>query len=234
MNFFDIANSMTTDPGMMNDDFLAVAQGTILPKYGDKLRPTTSTYDIGSATYRFKTTYCTNIYEGDVEDTNGRNLLWQEITAISTSTTRIEITGLNGDADFAWDIIARMVGDPTSTLLYCYFNGDSTTANYLYSQIIDSGTAFQSANDVGAPVICLNHGVTTSGDVVSIGNTKISSHTGCLRTIFVSMINSAQGRSMGYIQQLACVWNNTASTITSIVLQCNTTSAIDFHMWRRG
>ena len=233
--FIDIANSSTTDPGIMNNDFLAVAQGSLLPRAGNNLLPTTGACDIGAVATRFRCGYIINLNLATTTfNDNIHNMLVWKLAELNTNTSRIEITGLNGDLDAAWDIVAKMSCAPTTTGLFIYLNGDSVTTNYNYCQCYNVGGVLLSLYSNFLFAILYNYNPTTSGDLISFGKTIIYPKTGGYRNIFSSYLSGGIGTSIQYNILNSGIWNNTASTITSLVFQAATTCSIDLKIWRRG
>lgn len=235
MSFTDIANSSTTSPTDMNDNFLWVAQGSALPMAGDRMANTSATQNIGSATYKFRTLYCDNlIISSNTADASGMNLLWTKITEIVTTTSRIEITGLNGDSTFVYDMFSKISGPPTAAGLYLYFNGDSSTANYYRGYHVLTASGYYDGAATLTMVINYINSSLGSDDFVSFGKTSIYTKTGSCRKIINSR-GLASGSKVYMLLFQSALYINTTTTITSLVLQSTpTATAIDMSLWRRG
>jgi hypothetical protein len=97
MAFFNIENSTSTSPYDMNDNFLHVANTSITPKGGTELLETTSIYNIGSSSYIWNRGYFSGTISAEIA-TNARSFFKVASIELTLPAIKIEITGLNGDA----------------------------------------------------------------------------------------------------------------------------------------
>lgn len=132
MTFKTIVNSTATIPYDVNDNFLYVANGSIMPKIGVSLEYTTNSYNIGSSTQKFNTLYLNGI----VDSQNGYSLTgiqWFEIVnhIISSATANIEfsVDGL-GYKNYKVVVIGEYNSQSAGSSNYhrIYINHDSSTS----------------------------------------------------------------------------------------------------------
>ena len=101
MSFTTIYNSQSADNDVLNNNFYALAQGTIYPRGGTNLDPTTSAYSLGDSTHRWINLNA-NSFKTDTppENLSGYKFFDEKILSlnITSAVSRIEITGINGDA----------------------------------------------------------------------------------------------------------------------------------------
>jgi len=119
------ANNTVPYPDEINDDFYHCAQGTVYPMDGNYLSYTTGSVNIGNSTTVWKTIYANNITNTSINYTVGQT--WKIAAEfIFTSTTgRVEISGLNGDVDTDYKIFVYMNNNANSTY-WLYPNGNSS------------------------------------------------------------------------------------------------------------
>ena len=236
MAFVDIINYTMTIPDDVNNNFYHVAQGTVLPRGGDLLDATTSVNDIGSATYRFKDAYVTNINNvTGTANPDGLNLMWQLVAEVYPTTNRVAITGLNGDASGVYDIIFYGAHD-ANTALSCFLNvnGDSTTANYAETYFRFYTLVWAATTVARIPVITSVRQATT-GSQVGMGKCTLYTKTGQIRTGIIDRAMYCNGSSITYFEESFFRWSNTSSTITSLVFTFQTIPTYAYiGIWRRG
>lgn len=225
MSFTILANSSTAEPVEVNEDFKWVAQGTVTPKFGATLTAQTSTKDLGAAATRWKKLYCSNIDCASLTAAGTAigsisAIMWQEVVnyELSSNTTRLEFSGLNGDRDISYLIITKLVADISSTM-EIYFNGDSTGTDYRWNSIIYSGGVFQSNGNTNAAVVINTAGGNTTATEYSMSVIRTQNCTGRYRGGCVDSLINATDVNIGSIVQTAFGWTNTASTLTSLVFE---------------
>jgi len=226
--------STTTATGI-NDNFLWIGDGNLLPAGSTTLTKNTSTvhniYDLGSSAYRWNEIHIQNAYLqlGGTDPTTTFANTWNLICrielpgGISTPANRIEITGLNGDTDELYHIIfKRKMFSATNTYLYndIYINGDSG-ANYGYQEIRGS---MNSASSMHINSNTYNY----FGDITgsSLFNFITYNKTGKTRLWLGNRMNDI-APSVSYwvdimnYKRVGFFWNNINDTITSLVFISN-------------
>lgn len=128
MAFTVFTDATLADANEIMENFYWIAKDTRLPRGGTNLDPTNGAYDIGSATYPWETVFCSTLdYSGTLSSDN-MWLLVSDIT-LSTSTDRVEFTGLNG----AIDDIYRIIISGKTEFLYYYLNlNGASSVSYSY------------------------------------------------------------------------------------------------------
>ena len=144
----------------------------------------------------------------------------KEFSAPATSCT---FSGLNGDVDRRYKIVARYVrASDTATNLLATFNTD-TSANYTYRMLFcDAGTVYKDAGTSSGIYI----GATSKSGFPSYGEMVIDAKSGVIRKVDLKKQTSTTGSVMDgmYFQSIA--WTNTADNIIQIVFNADQTDGI--------
>ena len=135
MAFTIVYKGQTISATDFNDNFYHIAQGNLLPRGGNSLEATTGVYDLGSISYNWNNVHVQNVnLNGELQ--NAMNLI-AEVTLTATSSV-IDITGLNGEADEIYEVIVLSVLNTIGSGFF-YFNGDSAT-NYGFQYFLAIAT----------------------------------------------------------------------------------------------
>ena len=217
MAFRELVNSTTVDASDMNGNFQAVRAGSILPMDGVDLDTTDSAFNLGADAIRWNNIYA-NVFDFNSATTAGKDL-WVLINEVTFSATALTttFTGLNGDVDDTYMILARSVKDSGSGVQTFGFwpNGDSTGANYGRQRLSGVGaTATASRNGVASVILGVGNSV---GATYIFSRAILYAKTGQERTIISLSLEGASGTSVGEIVVRGHLWNDTSNTITSIV-----------------
>ena len=104
MAFTIFTDSTTADANQVMANFTHIAKGDRLPRGGTSLDATTSTYNLGSSTYYWSTVFCDTL---DYSGTLTTNKMWMLLADVmlTAGSTRVEISGLNGDMEGAYKIV---------------------------------------------------------------------------------------------------------------------------------
>jgi hypothetical protein len=214
MSFHEIVNSTATIPYDINDNFLYVAQGSITPKTGAMLEETTSTINIGSSTNRWNKGY----FSGDIFSnvaTIAANKTFLEVTSIelSAATSKIDITGLNGDTDCNYFIVASFM-KPSNGGEYVrlWVNGDSNASNYF-------SKSFQYVNPFGPMILDWNFamtGILNGPGEPDTAFINLTAKTGTPRAM------STKHTDIRYFSECLAIYGDTTTTITSIIFEPST------------
>ncbi|MFA5423697.1 MAG: hypothetical protein WC374_07540 [Phycisphaerae bacterium] len=197
------ANGDTASADEINANFYAIFQGDRIPMTvtaGGTLTAAAGAGDIGSSSYVWNNLYCKNIYVNSLSVTTPYMFSLKAQVTCTTTTTLIQISGINGDA---LEII-KMDLYSVPNLLSSFrlsLNADSTS-NYYNNGVVygaNSATAFS--------------GATTSAAIGS-GDIDIYSKTGKRRTVVFYGLYSGAAVRAGMVG--SALWSNTTSTITSI------------------
>jgi hypothetical protein len=145
-------------------------------------------------------------------------------TDIATAATSYTFSGLSGDTDLEYQIIARVVSGATSTSTSVVVNGDTTTTDYGYQYVSGVGST------AGASQITSYDGLFlgTAGTIGQIGfaHATLYAKSGKARTMLDSYSQAINGTTIGGDVQMASVWTNTASPITSLQILATQTNGL--------
>jgi len=225
MAYHVIQQSTTTDANDVRENFEHIGSGSRLPMSigSGGAGYTDSTYDLGSSAYKWNNLYCNEIILNGETFTSWNRISTTEIT--SGTVARIEITGLNGDTDIEYEIIARIIsGDATSQSYYLHCNGDSAS-NYAYEEINGNAAVVSaSINSATGYYLSIVNQQTTTTKII-FGNGKLYAKTGYERTFISDFLGKASEKYCPFIINTGQIWNNTSSTITSLVFTGPTTTS---------
>jgi len=205
MAFHIIENSTATIPYDMNDNFLHVAQSSITPKSGTELNETTSSINIGSSTYLWNKAYFSGIvYSNELSITSNKTLVHVASVELTAPAARIEITGLNGDADISYFIISSFIANTAVSTSYAgmYINGDSSTSNYKSVRFLGNTST---SHDY---VFC---GVNSVNPNIRNNYMNFRSKTGTMRKAMSKYSDVTFGEAT------TSIYTDTTSTVTSLV-----------------
>jgi len=199
----------------MNDNFLHVGQGDLIPRTGTTLLLDDSvTSNLGSDDYRWKTIYTTNVnITGNLEGAIARIAG----VTMTTTATSIEFTNLNGDSTGVYFIHINCFNDPTAaTQAPIHFNNDSGS-NYGYQIVQWYGSSWVAGRGTGTGLDVLymaRAGTTTTR--MGTANLILYAKTGAPRLMLESASGAGSDHYLYLQQRLGGSWNNTADTLTSI------------------
>ena len=131
MAFTVLAADTTISVAEVNDNFLHIGQGDLVPRTGTSLAIDDSvTSNLGEDTHRWRTIYTTNVdVSGEIEGTVYRIA---GVTATATAAS-ISITGLNGDeGGGVFFIRAVFLIDGTGSAGYYWHLNQDSASNYGY------------------------------------------------------------------------------------------------------
>jgi hypothetical protein len=242
MAFTVFTNSTTAVASEVNDNFYFVAQGNRLPRTGNSLTETTGVYDVGSATYKWNTLFtnslsCANLnISGSItsEYMLGPEYLYEEL---SCASSRIEITGLNGESCDAYEVYVNISAYKP---LYIWPNGDSNVANYGSQRLVVdySTTSALVTNTSGNTASCIY--CSLAGRVKSIIHPK-NENSRIVQTIFYGddLYKPAWSTPSTYryfYKNQSTSWSNDSDTLTSLVFQTSAWppfAAIKIAVWKK-
>jgi hypothetical protein len=226
MPFTIVYKGQTISAADFNDNFYHIAQGDFLPRGGNSLEATTGVYDLGSVSYKWNNVHVQNVnLNGELQ---GAMNLISEVTLTTTSTV-IEFTGLNGETDQIYEIIVNGIAYATGTSRL-YLNSDSTANNYGYQYIFikDVSISAQRLSTISGIGILTNvYDTITAG----YGKNKII----CYANNTIKLLLSDRNDSVGdtYIRdmyKLSWVWNNSA-TLTSLKFTGHFDPGTNIQLW---
>jgi len=243
MAFTLLVASTTIDAEVLQANFQHVRGGHLLPRDNTTLDSTNGTLSLGASATTWNTLYvdtldiATSIASADKS-------VWVKIaeTKVSASTSRVSFTGLNGDVDNTYMIKTMIKSTAASANIFyrVHLNGDSAT-NYGYQYISGSGVAATAArvtNETGFLMGQIITGFTTTVARVTMAELTIYAKTGNERVALTKWMGSGIGTSVRTVNSYGHIWNNTSSTITSIVIEgpATTTSMLpdtNIQIWAR-
>ena len=164
-----VQNSTTADAADINDNFYYIAQGTIFPFGGDDLDYTTSS-NLGSATYRWKTLYCNTMVAASFNP--DISIRYIATTILSGDSSRIEVSGLSGEKNINIEYFINT--QVTGSSVYLIFNGQSASGYYGYVSTRSNSSTSHAAsisNSFGAILLFTNY-LQTSSAFLSFGIIK--------------------------------------------------------------
>lgn len=242
MSFSVLYESTTADYSVVNANFQYIANGSIYPMGGTNLDNTTGVDNLGSATYPWKT-----IYANRLKQTYPYWTLITELT-ITSATTSIQISGLNGDVDKQYLLICYMPSH-VSYIAGCagVINGDSTSS-YFSKFILCEGTSINTfeGGSIGftTSAFILNVSYPTTITTIALNKTIIDANSDFYKNIFNIEIDYHTSAIMSLVK-IYSIYENT-STMTSLTLfrlpYGTTHTAADleypvgtyFSLWRLG
>lgn len=150
------------------------------------------------------------------------NKSWRLVseTDVGAATNQVDITGLNGDSDFEYQIRVKIISGANGGYYALQPNADSTGANYNLK-----GWSGNAHNDnvvistTALPVAGIYCGYTNAVGQQSISENSVFSKTGNSRVFFTHRANAISTTAItDSIGTTYTVWNNSANNITSFRL----------------
>ena len=221
-------DSTTADAADLMDNYYHVFKGSIEPKKGVYLRPTTSVCNVGSDTYKWNNAFIDKLNVDSVTYTGSitSSKIWElcySLEVLST-TARIEISGLNGDSFTAYRLVMNYFD--TSGENYIHINGNSGSSTHEKSQY----TAIGDGSYIGSmSFTSFAFSLYSAGDIDSRYRNHLNMilypKTGSIRLMLFSNMavhGSVYSSSGAYSIGGGFYISNTSSTIMSIVIVPNT------------
>jgi len=200
----------------MNNNFNHCFAGDWLPLSGATLTTdTTETLDMGSQTDAWNTLYCNNL-NIDGEITKAFNLI-AEVT-LSATASAIEFDGLNGDKDEVYLIVGRIKATTGMATVSLFINEDSNTSNYGRQYLTaqsSAASAFRDTSFNGMSMTYIDGGLTTTSKNAFF-SVVLYSKAGNERLGIVESQYRSEGTFVGDTTLIGVIWNNTASTVTTL------------------
>lgn len=156
------------------------------------------------------------------------NKSWRLIheSDVGTATAAINVTGLNGNVDKTYLVIARFVnGTGSAANYYVQPNGDAGT-NYGQQYIDGSGTGTPSKGNPGANTTTGLHTCTAAAGTSCEAQATLFGVPGFARVLFANEVYNVTPGAVGGLQLIANSWNNTAANITSLNIMTLTANGI--------
>ena len=165
--------------------------------------------------------------------------VWQMIasTDIASAVTSYTFSGLSGDTDGEYQIVARIVAGASGGINYTVNpNADITTTDYGYQDVYGSGSS--AGGQQATSYSGLDMGWTAGTGQLSTSTSFLYAKSGQTR-IMLNLIGSSTGgtttTSDTYL--ITSSWNNTASVITSLEILASTTNGLGvgthLELWAR-
>jgi hypothetical protein len=157
---------------------------------------------------------------GDLRVTGNRNARVMQLifeTDITEATNSVTVSGLNGDQDIEYKIIARMRSEASSTGYYFIRPNNDVGQNYGYQEVWgedSTAKALRKSDKTGLKIGFYHGGIGELG----LSNTILFAKTGYERTSVSYILQSGNGTLILDAAVNACIWNNTSDNITSIVI----------------
>lgn len=134
------------------------------------------------------------------------------------------LSGLNGDVDEEYELIARIVSGADSNAIGLRPNND-TGNNYGYQVLNGNNTIAAALRDTSEAMVNLDYysGATNS---IIMSKTIIHAKSGYVRTFITKTVENIVTTTVASITLIGNSWNNTADNITSLVFLANQTNGI--------
>ena len=137
-------------------------------------------------------------------------------TSLAASASSISITGLNGDEDGWYTVIARQVYATSNSTLNMYFDADSTAANYGYRGITVNNTTVANINSTASTTrLCSVTTTTTIGFSVL----RLYAKSGAVRLMNGINVCDISGTIVTQIETIGSVYAPSSSNIGTMVFQ---------------
>jgi hypothetical protein len=143
---------------------------------------------------------------------------WEKVfdSTLSSASTSITISGLDGDQDLEYKLSARIVnGYNGQALYYARPNNDSGGANYGYQGIYGINTDATASRSTTS---AFRLGDCSAINYINQSETTIHAKSGYVRTAIIKQCSSITGTTVNDIDLMGMSWNNTADNITSLVV----------------
>jgi hypothetical protein len=155
---------------------------------------------------------------------SGSGTAWVQIasTDIASAVTSYTFSGLSGDTDLEYQLVSRVVSGAASVDFSVLPNNDTTMAHYgeTYGGG-QSGGAFGGTEAHG-----LGLGNAYSVGDLSYGDAFLYAKSGQVRTMNSIFSQDVSGAAVSATVLLSSSWNNTASQITSLVVNADVASGL--------
>ena len=150
--------------------------------------------------------------------------VWELIqsTDIATAATSFTFSGLSGDTDGEYMVVARIVGNGSFDY-GIYPNGDTTAANYGLQNTDSLGSSTFASSGTSSGMFIA---VTNAAGQLSYGTAILYAKSGFVRTYTATIAGALSGASASSALFSTGTWNNTASVITSLLVQANNGSSV--------
>lgn len=154
-------------------------------------------------------------------------------TDVTSATTSINVTGLNGNTDIEYFFSFRIIGGGTGCTVMIRPNGDSA-ANYGYQRVTGTSTSASATRDpafTGLPLATAQN----SGELAA-GSAIMWAKSGYARTLTSTATEGVNGTTVTNANVLASAWSNTGANITSFAIASGTNCiGVDSHIeiWAR-
>jgi len=151
--------------------------------------------------------------------------VWEKFyeTTLTSATTSITISGLTGNTDIEYKLVARIINGYNGACgVYLRPNNDSGT-NYGYQQLYggDTTTGASRSTTTGlflTQAVALNN--------IAQGELTLHTKSGYVRTAVNSLAKEISGTTVGVVVLWGQSWNNTADEITSLVILADQTDGL--------
>jgi len=151
---------------------------------------------------------------------------WQlvERRTVSTPVQNLSFSGLDGNADVIYNIVGYFVAGITAAVSYVLRPNNDSGSNYGNQFMKAAATSPSAARVTSATFITM--GGTNNVDSVSLSNVLLYAKSGYVRTAIARFNDEVNGSNVNEIWELAAVWNNTVSNITSLMIDGLSAGAI--------
>jgi len=151
--------------------------------------------------------------------------VWEKFyeTTLTSATTSITISGLTGNTDIEYKLVARIINDYNGAAYYYVRPNNDTGSNYGFQYIQGSNTTKEAGRYTDSKLQ-----FTQASALGNIGFAELSiqSKSGYVRTVITEYPRNISGTTIEDINLTGQVWNNTADEITSLVVYASQTNGL--------
>jgi hypothetical protein len=151
---------------------------------------------------------------------------WERIysTILTSATTSITISSLDGDIDEEYMLIGQFVGGYNGSVNYLLRPNNDMGSNYGRQTLVGEGSVASAARQESSTIARI--GTVWALNHLCLSDTLIYAKSGYIRTIISKKVEDASGTTVGLICIQGIVWNNTVDNITSLVIESEQTNGI--------
>lgn len=228
MAYTILENDTTITAAKLDNNFLEIGQGNLIPKANSTLDGVDSTYDIGSTTKKWAEIHTQSVeVKSDEKVTPCINLI-AEYTFDDTGTT-LEFAGLDGDDDAIYMLKIKIKGKDTGTTIM-RFNTDDA-ANYGYNKTVADTTVTYSVAQNNTSIEIGSYGYHQTYAMNLTVEMKIFAALPQLRMCMMDKIENAGHTYISGTIKEGAVWNNITDTLTSIQFTGHFGTNTNFQLW---
>jgi len=157
----------------------------------------------------------------EAADLRGWKIVYDQ--TVSTATTTVSITGLDGDNDKVYYLFAYIVNGAASTCAYYLRCNNDSGTNYGYQYIAGSGSTASAGQVTGGTYAWFGY---ADQNDISVKHANIYAKSGNERVILTVAADRVAGTTVTRAITVPSVWSDTSTNITSLVVTASAASGI--------